>query len=90
MIQMSLHACLDHIHEHFWHLPPTRFPLPHAQINPKSTSFWVDVSTNMERHKRYINDFHHVAHAKLAKCLHCKSFLVGKLVKKHFIELSWR
>jgi hypothetical protein len=66
------------------------FPLPHAHINPKSTSFWADVSTNMERHKRCMNDLHHVAHAKLAKCLHCKSFLVGKLVKKYSIELSWK
>jgi hypothetical protein len=44
----------------------------------------------MERHKRCMNNLHHVAHAKLAKYLHCKSFLVGKLVKKHSIELSWR
>jgi len=69
-------------------LPPARFPLPRAQINPNFTSFWAGVSTNMECHKRCMNDLHHVAHAKLAKCLHYKSFLVGKLVKKHSIKLS--
>jgi hypothetical protein len=30
IIEMSLHACLDHIHKHSWHLPQARFPLPHA------------------------------------------------------------
>jgi hypothetical protein len=65
-------------------LPPARFPLPHAQINPKSTSFWADVSTNMERHKRCMNDLHHVAHAKTYKMFALQIISSWKTSEKTF------